>query len=86
VQPSGFPVGLLDPLDDARRVGRVFQLDGNYSLHRELFDGLKVGGEFDDAAPGRKVPVDFAIAVADMDMDGLLSEEMNLGGRTQGRN
>src|SRR6516165_11486958 len=62
----------LDPFDDARRVGRILQLDGDSAVDAQFLDRLEIRLEFDNAAAGRQVPVHFAVTIADVDMDGFV--------------
>ena len=73
-QAGGLPVGFLDSFDDVRRVRRVFELDGDGAVDAQFLDRLKIRLEFDDAAAGRQIAVDFAVAIADVDMDGSVFE------------
>ncbi len=73
-QASGLPVGFLNPFVDVRRVRRIFELDGDGALDVQFLDRLKIRLEFDDAAARGQVAVDFAVAIADVDMDGFAFE------------
>ena len=79
-------VGLFHPLDDAGGIGRVFEFNGNSTVDVELLDGLQIGGEFHDTSARRKVSVDLAIAVADVNVDGLAGEFGNFFGTIVGEN
>ena len=57
-----------------RRIGRIFELDGDGAVDVQFFDRLKIRLEFDDAAARGQVAVDFAVAIADVDMDGFAFE------------
>src|SRR5262249_37826314 len=78
-QAGGLRVGFLDPFDDARGVGRVFELDGDGAVDVQFLDGPKVRLEFHDPAAGGQVAVDFAVAIADVDMDGFAFELSQIG-------
>jgi hypothetical protein len=73
-QPGGLPVSFLNPFDDVRRVRRIFELDGDGAVDVQFLDRLKIRLEFDDAAARGQVAVDFAVAIADVDMDGFAFE------------
>ena len=73
-QAGGLSVGFLNPFDDVRRVRRIFELDGDRAVDVQFLDSLEIRLEFDDAAAGRQVAVDFAVAIADVDMDGFAFE------------
>ena len=53
---------------------RIFELDGNRAVDVQFLDRLEIRLEFDDAAARRQVAVDFAVAIADVDMDGFAFE------------
>ena len=73
-QAGGLPVGFLNPFDDVRRVRRIFELDGDGAVDVQFLDRLEIRLEFDDAAARGQVAVDFAVAIADVDMDGFAFE------------
>src|ERR1041385_8964495 len=77
-------IGFLDPLHDALGVGRVFQLDGNYAVDLEFLDGLEIRRELHDAPARRQVAVYVAVAIAEVDMDGLALELAQVGGARVG--
>jgi len=71
-QAGGLPMRFLDPFDDARRVGRILQFDGDGAVDAQFLDRLEIRLEFNNAAAGRQVPVHFAVTIADVDMDGFV--------------
>src|ERR1700722_19907497 len=73
-QAGGLPVCFLNPFDDVRWVRRIFELDGDGAVDLQFLDRLKIRLEFDDAAARGQVAVDFAVAIADVDMDGFAFE------------
>jgi hypothetical protein len=73
-QTGGLRVSFLNPFDDVRRVRRIFELDGDGAVDVQFLDRLKIRLEFDDAAARGQVAVDFAVAIADVDMDGFAFE------------
>jgi hypothetical protein len=72
--PTRKNVGFLNPFDDVRWVRRIFELDGDGAVDVQFFDRVKIRLEFDDAAARGQVAMDFAVAVADVDMDGFAFE------------
>ena len=73
-QAGGLPVGFLNPFNDMRRVRRIFELDGDGAVDVQFLDRLEIRLEFDDAAARGQIAVDFAVAIADVDMDGFAFE------------
>src|SRR5258708_1698123 len=73
-QAGGLPVGFLNPFEDVRRVRRIFELDGDCAVDVQFLNRLEIRLEFDDAAARGQVAVDFAVAIADVDMDGFAFE------------
>ena len=57
-----------------RRVRRIFELDSDGAVDVQFLDRLEIRLEFDDAAARGQVAVDFAVAIADVDMDGFAFE------------
>ena len=55
-------------------VRRIFELDGDNAVDLQFLDRLQIGLEFDYTAARGKVTVDFAVAIADVNMDGLAFE------------
>lgn len=73
-EPGGLGVGFLDPIDDAGRVGGVFEFDGNGTIDIEFFDGLQIRSKFHDAASRWKIAMDHSIAITNVDVNGLASQ------------
>src|SRR6516164_1009984 len=73
-QAGGLPVGFFNPFDDVRRVRRIFELDGDGAIDVQFLDRLKIRLEFDDAATRGQVAVNFAVTIADVDVDGFAFE------------
>src|SRR5262245_4471201 len=73
-EPVRGAVGLGDPLGDLVGLWRIFQLDRDRAVDVEGFDFAQIRLEGDDAAAGWEVAVLFAVAVADVNVDGLSLE------------
>ena len=73
-ESGGLGVGFLDPLHDAGWVGGVFEFDGNGTIDIEFFDGLQIRSEFHDATSRWKIAMDHAIAITNVDVNGLAGQ------------
>src|SRR5437879_645370 len=76
--PGRFPIGFLDPFDNARRVGRIFELDRDNAVHPEFLDRLQVRSELHDAAAGRQISMYLAVTITQMNVDGFALQFLNL--------
>src|SRR5437773_441519 len=70
-QSVGRLIGFANPLDDLLRLGRILQLDADGPVDAESLNLTQIRGEIDDATTRRQVAVDFAVAIAHMNVDRL---------------
>src|ERR1700757_205484 len=69
-QAGGLPIGFLNPFDNTGWVRRILKFDGDDAIDLQFFYRLEIGLELDDTAARGEVTVDFAVAIADVNMDG----------------
>ena len=60
--------------------GPNIQFDRDDTVDFEFFDGLKVRDEFHHATAGWEVAMDFAVAIAEVNVDGFVSQLFDFGG------
>lgn len=82
---GGFAVGFFDPRHNFLRVGRVFEFDGDDAIDVKFLDGLEVGRKFHDAAARREVAMDFAVAIAEVHVDGFAFKLFEFSGAGVGK-
>jgi hypothetical protein len=68
-QSVGRLISFSDPVHDFVRLGGILQLDANGAVNAQGFDSLKIRREIDNTSTWGQVPVDPAIAIADMNVN-----------------
>ena len=59
---------------------KILQLNGNGTIDREFLDRLKVGFKFDDTTPRGEIAMNFPVAIANMNVNGLAFEFLQISG------
>src|SRR5262245_7736651 len=84
-QSVGCLVSFLDPVRDLVGLRRILELDADRTVDPQGLDLLQVRSKVHDAAAGWEVAMYLAIAIADMNVDGLALEPPQLLRRRPGQ-
>src|SRR4051812_14650124 len=75
-----FPGELLPPRRRFSLDRGILQLDGNHSVDLEFFDCLQVRRKFYHSSTGRKITMNFTVAITEVNMDRSVLEFNHLRG------